>query len=115
MSPRVGRWPRTHCSGGVEALTLAHTPPGWPPGERAHYSNVGYAVLGLVLKQVAGCSYAGALQRHVVGPCAMTGNGIVGAIGIGIAVWTFVPSPDVPPRRTVSVTSLVSRISSDSP
>src|SRR4029453_4544093 len=33
------------------------TPPGWPPGERASYSNVGYAVLGLVLERVAGCSY----------------------------------------------------------
>ena len=58
----------------VEALTLAHTPPGWPPGERARYSNVGYAVLGLVLERVAGCSYAEALQRHVLGPCAMTSS-----------------------------------------
>jgi len=58
----------------VEALALAHTPPGWPPGERARYSNVGYAVLGLVLERVAGCSLAEALQRHVLGPCAMTGS-----------------------------------------
>jgi CubicO group peptidase (beta-lactamase class C family) len=57
-----------------EALALAHTPPGWPPGERAHYSNVGYAVLGLVLERVAGCSYAEALRRHVLGPCAMTAS-----------------------------------------
>jgi CubicO group peptidase (beta-lactamase class C family) len=57
-----------------EALTLAHTPPGWPPGERAHYSNVGYAVLGLVLERVAGCSYEEALRRHVLGPCAMTAS-----------------------------------------
>ena len=58
----------------LEALALAHTPPGWPPGERTHYSNVGYAVLGLVLERVAGCSYAEALQRHVLDPCAMTGS-----------------------------------------
>jgi CubicO group peptidase (beta-lactamase class C family) len=57
-----------------EALALAHTPPGWPPGERSRYSNVGYAVLGLVLERVAGCTYAEALQRHVLGPCAMTGS-----------------------------------------
>jgi CubicO group peptidase (beta-lactamase class C family) len=57
-----------------EALALAHTPPGWPPGERARYSNVGYAVLGLVLERVAGCSYAEALGRHVLGPCAMTAS-----------------------------------------
>jgi CubicO group peptidase (beta-lactamase class C family) len=58
----------------AEALALAHTPPGWPPGERARYSNVGYAVLGLVLERVAGCSYAEALRRHVLDPCAMTGS-----------------------------------------
>ena len=57
-----------------EALALASTPPGWPPGQRARYSNVGYAVLGLVLERVAGCSYAEALQRHVLGPCAMTAS-----------------------------------------
>jgi hypothetical protein len=57
-----------------EALALAHTPPGWPPGRRARYSNVGYAVLGLVLERVAGCSYAEAAGRHVLGPCAMTGS-----------------------------------------
>jgi CubicO group peptidase (beta-lactamase class C family) len=44
------------------------------PGRRAHYSNVGYAVLGLVLERVAGCSYAEALRRNVLGPCAMTGS-----------------------------------------
>ena len=58
----------------MEALALEHTPPGWPPGERASYSNVGYAVLGLVLERVAGCSYAEAIQRHVLDPCAMTGS-----------------------------------------
>jgi len=58
----------------MEAMALEHTPPGWPPGERASYSNVGYAVLGLVLERVAGCSYAEAIQRHVLDPCAMTGS-----------------------------------------
>jgi CubicO group peptidase (beta-lactamase class C family) len=58
----------------LEALALGQTTPGWPPGRRAHYCNVGYAVLGLVLERVAGCSYAEALRRHVLGPCAMTGS-----------------------------------------
>jgi CubicO group peptidase (beta-lactamase class C family) len=58
----------------LEALALGQAPPGWPPGERGRYSNVGYAVLGLVLERVAGCSYAQALQRHVLDPCAMTGS-----------------------------------------
>jgi CubicO group peptidase (beta-lactamase class C family) len=88
-----------------EALALAETPPGWPPGERTHYSNVGYAVLGLVLERVAGCSYAEALQRHVLGPCAMTGSEAVttaeaqarAATGhLQLAGGALVPAPWVP-------------------
>ena len=89
----------------LEALALAHTPPGWPPGERAHYSNVGYAVLGLVLERVAGCSYAEALERHVLGPCAMTGSEAVttaesqarAPVGhLRLAGGALVPAPWVP-------------------
>jgi CubicO group peptidase (beta-lactamase class C family) len=88
-----------------EALALAHTPPGWPPGERARYSNVGYAVLGLVLERVAGCSYAEALHRHVLGPCAMTASEAVttaeaqarAATGhLELASGALVPAPWVP-------------------
>jgi CubicO group peptidase (beta-lactamase class C family) len=88
-----------------EALALAHTPPGWPPGERAHYSNVGYAVLGLVLERVAGCSYAEALQRQVLGPCAMTASEAVTTAGAQARAATghlklpggaLVPAPWVP-------------------
>lgn len=89
----------------LEALALAHTPPGWPPGERARYSNVGYAVLGLVLERVAGCSYAEALERHVLGPCAMTRSEAVttaeaqGRAPVGhlrLAGGALVPAPWVP-------------------
>jgi CubicO group peptidase (beta-lactamase class C family) len=88
-----------------EALALAHTPPGWPPGEKARYSNVGYTVLGLVLERVAGCSYADALARHVLGPCAMTGSEAVttaeaqgrAATGhVRLAGGAMVPAPWVP-------------------
>jgi D-alanyl-D-alanine carboxypeptidase len=58
----------------AEALALGLTAPGWPPGERFSYSNVGYAVLGLVLERVAGCPYAEAIQRQVLDPCAMTAS-----------------------------------------
>jgi CubicO group peptidase (beta-lactamase class C family) len=58
----------------AEALALGRTAPGWPPGTRARYSNVGYSVLGLVLERVAGCSYAEAIQRHVLDPCAMAAS-----------------------------------------
>jgi D-alanyl-D-alanine carboxypeptidase len=58
----------------LEALALGRTRPGWPPGEKARYSNVGYAVLGLVLERVSGGTYAEAIGRHVLGPCAMTAS-----------------------------------------
>lgn len=89
----------------AEALALAATPPGRPPGERASYSNVGYAVLGLVLERVAGCSYAEAIQRHVLDPCGMTASEPVttaeaqarAATGhLELADHTLVPAPWVP-------------------
>jgi CubicO group peptidase (beta-lactamase class C family) len=58
----------------VEALVLGETAPGWPAGQRYYYSNVGYALLGLVLEGVAGCSYAQAIERHVLDPCGMTAS-----------------------------------------
>jgi CubicO group peptidase (beta-lactamase class C family) len=88
-----------------ETLALADTPPGWPPGERSSYSNVGYAVLGLVLERVAGCSYAEAIRRHVLDPCAMTGSEAVttaeaqarAATGhLELAGGALVPAPWVP-------------------
>jgi D-alanyl-D-alanine carboxypeptidase len=89
----------------AEALALGATTPGWPPGERAHYSNVGYAVLGLVLERVAGCSYAEAIQRHVLEPCAMADSEPVttaeaqarAATGhLQLAGGALVPAPWVP-------------------
>jgi D-alanyl-D-alanine carboxypeptidase len=89
----------------AEALALAATAPGWPPGERASYSNVGYAVLGLVLERVAGCSYGEAIQGHVLDPCGMTASEPVttaeaqarAATGhLELADHTFVPAPWVP-------------------
>jgi CubicO group peptidase (beta-lactamase class C family) len=89
----------------VEALALAETPPGCPPGERTSYSNVGYAVLGLVLERVAGCSYAEAIRRHVLEPCAMTGSEAVTTAGAQARAPTghlrlpggaLVPAPWVP-------------------
>jgi CubicO group peptidase (beta-lactamase class C family) len=89
----------------VEALALGETAPGWPPGQRYHYSNVAYALLGLVLERVAGCSYAQAIQRHVLDPCGMTASEAVttaraqarAATGhLELDDGTFVPAPWVP-------------------
>jgi D-alanyl-D-alanine carboxypeptidase len=89
----------------VEALALGETAPGWPAGQRHSYSNVGYGLLGLVLERVAGCSYAQAIQRHVLGPCGMTTSEAVttaqaqtrAATGhLQLADGGFVPAPWVP-------------------
>jgi D-alanyl-D-alanine carboxypeptidase len=89
----------------VEALALAGTAPGWPAGQRFYYSNVGYALLGLVLEGVAGCSYAQAIGRHVLGPCGMTGSEAVITAGaqaraatghLQLAGGGLVPAPWVP-------------------
>jgi CubicO group peptidase (beta-lactamase class C family) len=89
----------------VEARALAQTPPGWPPGERARYSNVGYAVLGLVLERVAGASYEQAIRRHVLEPCGMTGSEAVTTAGtqaraptghLDLGGGALVPAPWVP-------------------
>jgi CubicO group peptidase (beta-lactamase class C family) len=89
----------------VEALALAETAPGWPAGQHYYYSNVGYALLGLVLERVAGCSYAQAIQRHVLDPCGMTASEAVttaqaqtrAATGhLQLAGGGFVPAPWAP-------------------
>jgi CubicO group peptidase (beta-lactamase class C family) len=43
-----------------------------PPGERFHYSNPGYAVLGALVERLRGYSWAEALRREVWGPLGMT-------------------------------------------
>jgi len=51
---------------------LRETETGFPPGERCHYSDVGYKVLGLVLQAVCGRSYGDLLQQHILDPLGMT-------------------------------------------
>jgi hypothetical protein len=89
----------------VEALALAETAPGWPAGQRYYYSNVGYALLGLVLEGVAGCSYAQAIGLHVLDPCGMTASEAVTTAQAQTRAATghlqldgggFVPAPWVP-------------------
>jgi CubicO group peptidase (beta-lactamase class C family) len=41
------------------------------PGTDVHYSNTGYAALGLVLETVAGEDYAACLRQQVFAPCGM--------------------------------------------
>lgn len=57
----------------AQALTLAETAAGSLPGERFHYSNLGYVVLGLLLAEAGGASLAELTERCVTEPLGMVG------------------------------------------
>lgn len=56
-------------------LVTSGVTPAWAPGERFEYSNLGYALLGLVIEGVTDGSYAQAVQTHVLDPLAMGSSG----------------------------------------
>jgi len=45
---------------------------GWRPGEAYEYSNLGYAVLGVVIERVTGLAYRQVVEERVLGPLALT-------------------------------------------
>ena len=45
------------------------------PGEQFEYSNLGYGVVGYILEQVTGLSYATLLKRYVLTPYGLTDTG----------------------------------------
>lgn len=49
-----------------------------PPGTALHYSNVGYAALGLAIERVSGRTYPEALQAQVLEPLQMPSSGAPG-------------------------------------
>ncbi|HUZ83909.1 MAG TPA: serine hydrolase domain-containing protein [Gaiellales bacterium] len=75
-------------SAGLVAL-LAEVEPAWPPGLRHHYSNVGYAALGLMLEAVVGEPFPIQLQRGVLDRLGMSaslpvvGDGARGRLAVG--------------------------------
>ena len=63
---------RRHAGGGVSGLVIALLVPGSPPGERFHYSNVGYKALGLVLEALEGRAYPDVIRSRILDPLGMT-------------------------------------------
>lgn len=56
----------------AQALSIADSRAVTAPGERFHYSNVGYVVLGLVLAEAAGASLANVLRKQLFEPLGMS-------------------------------------------
>ncbi|HET9496193.1 MAG TPA: serine hydrolase domain-containing protein, partial [Chloroflexia bacterium] len=54
-----------------EAYALRYTQAAGPPGERFHYSDVGYKVLGLLLEAITGKPYPEAIRSAVLGALGM--------------------------------------------
>ena len=58
----------------VEALTLAELGTGTPPGERFHYANGGYKILGLVIEAVTGKTSAENIADRILTPLGMSSS-----------------------------------------
>lgn len=54
---------------------FADLPPHFPPGERYHYSNAGYVLLGMILAEVSGMPFAETIVTRVFEPAGMTASG----------------------------------------
>jgi CubicO group peptidase (beta-lactamase class C family) len=70
--PHGSWWERSPGADGA-ALVAAHAgaEPVLEPGSRHHYSNLGYGVLGEVVAQVCGCSWAEALAEQLLAPLGL--------------------------------------------
>ena len=60
-----------------EVWSLRETETGFAPGERFHYSNVGYKALGLVLEEVTGRPWWESVRDRVLGPIGMQADVII--------------------------------------
>ncbi|MFI9203575.1 serine hydrolase domain-containing protein [Streptomyces sp. NPDC053048] len=63
----------SHTPDALLRTALAH-PPYAPPGQRYGYSNTGYLLLGMVIRQVTGHSYAAEARRRVITPLRLAGT-----------------------------------------
>ena len=60
-----------------ESWALRNARTSAPPGERFHYSNIGYKTLGFLLEDLLGRSYEDIIKSHVLGPTGMTATDAV--------------------------------------
>ncbi|SKC35151.1 serine hydrolase domain-containing protein [Krasilnikoviella flava] len=70
-----GPWWERHGAGSWDELVASGVTPVGQPGERHHYSNVGYAVLGRLLEEAHGRSWDAVLHDEVWAPLGMSATG----------------------------------------
>jgi len=71
----AGPWWERHGGCTWDDLVSMRLPALWEPGERFHYSNVGYAVLGRLLEQAHGLVWDDVLRAEVWEPIGMRSTG----------------------------------------
>lgn len=54
---------------------FAALPMKFTPGERFHYNNAGYIMLGLVVETVSGMAFTDYVEQHIFRPCGMQDSG----------------------------------------
>jgi D-alanyl-D-alanine carboxypeptidase len=72
--------------------------PSADPGQRFHYSNVGYKTLGLIIERLEGAPYPDVLRRRVLEPLGMTASepAITNDIRPRLAIGYEPPRDDIP-------------------
>ena len=55
-------------------LLVCKLKPGWPPGTRFHYSNVGYKLLGAILERLLGQPLEHIIRTRILEPLGMTSS-----------------------------------------
>ncbi|WP_125774348.1 serine hydrolase domain-containing protein [Antribacter gilvus] len=84
----AGPWWERHGGCSWDDLVAMRLPALWEPGERYHYSNTGYAVLGRLVEQAHGRSWDEVLRDELWAPLGMasTARTPAGARAVGYAV-----------------------------
>jgi CubicO group peptidase (beta-lactamase class C family) len=89
-----GAWWERHGGPTWDELAASGVEQLWDPGDRYHYSNPGFAVLGRLLEVVRGRTWDKVLQDEVWGPLGMTATGRV-PVGPHVTGYAVHPHADL--------------------
>ena len=98
--------------------TFKNDPMEFAPGERFHYNNSGYFLLGAIIEKVSGQSYAKFVEQRIFIPLAMTNTAYEGherikgprAAGYSKGDTSFVPARPLSMTQPYAAGSLVSSV-----